>query len=148
MNLTDANGNTPLHIAAMGGHISIVLLLIKHGVFNSLSFFEIKLKKPNLEFFYIFFFEISKLVFFFPTHVDEIVYTTYMRSGANVNEYNGLNETPLHHSMTAGHWGVTYYLLSAGANVEAPTADGMVRHLLTFRNCEFIFIYYNANIIT
>ncbi|KAI8650992.1 Protein kinase domain-containing protein [Fusarium keratoplasticum] len=100
-------GNTPLHLAAKAGNLSVVPLLIKAGV-------NIEAKNSDGE---TALSEASKAGI-------EVMVEMLVEEGANIEAKNKKGETPLVHAVVNGHEGTTERLVSMGADLQSRDIEG------------------------
>ena len=118
INVQDENGNSPLHLAVMQGHIEITKILLKHNASFNLENKEgktpsqIQDEKGN------------SLLHVAVENNHESVVEYLLENNANVNLSNHHNSAPLHISSEHGYVRITELLLSNGAKTDLRDNDG------------------------
>jgi ankyrin repeat protein len=113
VNAQDANGATPLHLAARGVHAELVDYLVDHGA-------DVTIRDAN---------QVIALHSLAYRGADELV-TLVITKGADVDAAAVGGTTPLHFAVEAGHVRTVERLVSHGANVEAANGLGNTPLLL------------------
>ncbi|OMJ73271.1 hypothetical protein SteCoe_28084 [Stentor coeruleus] len=108
-NAKDAEGNTPLHLAAMHGHLKVCEILLDYG--DNIDKNPINIHKKT------------------PLHLACInnqipLAQLLVRSGANINALDDLENTPVHYSAQLGSKDLLEWLLSKGPDLTIKNFEG------------------------
>ncbi|KAM6973384.1 ankyrin repeat domain-containing protein 27 [Aplochiton taeniatus] len=107
VNSSSADGFTPLHVAALHGHLALVSLFVRHGANlnprNSQSATPLHLASQN-----------SRLQ----------VVTTLLEGNAKLNKKDHYGNTPLIHACLRGHLDIATALLQSNASVSVANNQG------------------------